>query len=116
MLAPFVGVRRHDVNGLNSEGVGGSKRRGDVAEIAEAFHDETDGVAPVPNGVPEPLLPGIGDAGRDGVDDVGAGDDAAVPAPESVQVREPPSLRFGKEEWLPFHLHERGDSFGIGAR
>lgn len=100
------------MDGLDTKRVRGPERGGDVAEVAEPFHDEADRVAPVPNHAPEPLPPVVGDAGREGLDDLGAAQNAAVSAAVGVEVREPANVRLVREKRLAVHLHQRGDAVG----
>lgn len=111
IFIPFVVITRDDVDGLDAERVGGAEGGGDVAEVAEAFDDEAERVAPVPDDAPEPPPPFLGDAGSEGVDDLSTGQNGAVAAAKGVEVGEP-ARRVGVEERLAVHLHERGDSVG----
>jgi len=112
---PFVGVTRHDVDGLNAERVGGPERRRHVAEVAEPFDDKADGIAPVPNHAPKPPPPVLGDAGCEDLNDLGASQNGAVLTAEGVDVGEPARhMRVVREKRLAVHLHERGDTVGAG--
>lgn len=100
------------MDGLDSKCIGGTERGGDVAEVREAFDDETDGVAPSDNGLPHPLLPSVLNVRVQRLDN--------LPAPQShrshskdVKIREP-TIRFRKPPAI--HLHESLDAVGVGEQ
>lgn len=112
---PFVGVTRHDVDGLNAESVGGPESSRDVAKVAEPFDDKADGIAPVPNHAPKPPPPVLRDAGREDLDDLGAGQNGAILTAEGIEVGEPArQVRLVRKKKLAVHFHERGDTVGAG--
>lgn len=104
------------MHGLHAERVGGAERRGDVAKVGEALHDQADGVAPALDGAADPVTPRLEDVRLQHVHHLLAGHLHAPRSAERVQVREPPAPPRHRSVGVGAALHFHESAHPAAAR